>query len=48
MAKLNSFAKYKAKQRPEYASPGAVDDFYRFIDMDPIDLDGVRLTPLEW
>lgn len=47
-AKLNSFAKYKSKQRPGYASPGAVDDFYRFIDMDPIDLDGVKLTPLHW
>lgn len=47
-AKLNSFAKYKAKQKPEYTHPGAVDDFYRFINMEPIDLDGVKLTPLEW
>ena len=46
--KLNSFAKYKAQQRPEYVLPGAVDDFYRFINMDPIDLDGIKLTPLKW
>lgn len=47
-AKLNSFAKYKAKQRPEYASPRAVDDFYCFIDIDPINLNSVKLTLLEW
>lgn len=46
--KLNSFAKYKAKQKLDYASPRAVDDFYCFIDMAPIDLDSMKLTPLEW
>lgn len=48
LGKPNSFAEYKAKQKPEYTQPGAVDDFYRFINMEPIDLDGAKLTPLEW
>ncbi|KAF7573983.1 hypothetical protein PtrM4_056060 [Pyrenophora tritici-repentis] len=48
LVKLNSFAKYKAKQRLKYALPRGVDDFYSFIKMEPIDLDGLKLTLLEW
>ena len=45
---LNSFAKLKEMQKVQYATAAAADDFHVFIMADPIDIESLKLTPLEW